>query len=272
MGARFVLAGRRALVTGAASGIGKATALELARRGARVVLADIDARGLEQVKEEGRALGGDFEAHALDVADAGAVDAFAERVQAEGPVDLLVNNAGVAVVAPFARTAEADWDWILGVNLHGTLRLTRAVLPAMTARRSGHVVVVASVAGLFAAPGMVAYTTTKFALVGFAEGLRLEVANAGIGVTVVCPGYVKTNLHGATRYDNPGFKRFLDDPPAWYGMSKERVAREIASAVEARKGVIVLGPEKIGWYLKRVAPEAAFAFARWVARRAGVEA
>src|SRR5262249_38414413 len=162
--------------------------------------------------------------------------------------------AGVAVVAPFAQTAPADWDWILGVNLHGTLRLTRALLPAMTERRTGHVVVVASFAGLVGAPGMVAYSTTKFALVGFAEALRLEVADAGVGATVVCPGYVRTNLHAATRYQNPGFQRFLDDPPSWYGMTTEKVGREIADAIEARKGTIVLGPEKVGWYLKRVAP------------------
>jgi short-subunit dehydrogenase len=272
MGARFVLTARRALVTGAASGIGRATALELARRGARALLADVNAEGLARAKEEAHAFGADVQTHVLDVADAGAVDALAARVLEDGPIDLLVNNAGVAVVAPFACTAPADWEWILGVNLHGTLRLTRALLPAMTARHDGHVVVVASMAGLVGAPGMVAYSTTKFALVGFAEALRLELADAGVGVTVVCPGYVRTNLHGATRYQNTGFRRFLDDPPAWYGMTTEKVAHDIADAVEARRGTLVLGPEKVGWYLKRLAPEAAFAVTRWVARCAGIDA
>jgi len=207
-------------------------------------------------------------ARTLDVADAGAVDAFATAVLAEDPVDVLVNNAGVAVVAPFAETAAADLEWISGINLLGPLRLTRAFLPSMVARRTGHVVMVASLAGLVGAPGMVAYTATKFGLVGFCESLRLELADSGVDVTAVCPGYVKTNLHLATRYGNAGFKRFLDAPPSWYGMEKEDVARAIVSdGIERKRPLLVLGPEKMGWWLKRIAPGAAFALTRWVAQR-----
>jgi short-subunit dehydrogenase len=129
---------------------------------------------------------------------------------------------------------------------------------------------VASLAGLIGAPGMVAYSTTKFAIVGFAEALQLELAGTGVGVTVVCPGFVRTNLARDTRYGNAGFRRFLSDPPSWYGMSKERVATALVNAVEARDRSVVLGPEKIGWWLKRVAPDAAFAVTRWVSRRYGI--
>src|SRR5262249_36867046 len=115
-------------LTGAASGIGKATAFELARRGARAVLVDKDERGLAAAEREARADGLGVSTHVLDVADGGAVDSLAARLLDDGPIDVLVNNAGVAVVAPFARTVPADWEWILGVNLHGTLRLTRALL------------------------------------------------------------------------------------------------------------------------------------------------
>jgi short-subunit dehydrogenase len=263
--------GLHALVTGSASGIGQATALELARRGARVTLVDIDSTGNEQTAEQVRALGGQARAYAVDVADASALEGLAASVMREGgPVDLLVNNAGVAVVAPFTRTAAADWEWIAGVNLWAPLRLTRALLPAMVERGSGHIVVVASLAGLVGAPGMVAYSTTKFAVVGFAEALRLELASTGVGVTVVCPGFVRTNLSMATRYDNAGFRRFLDEAPSWYGLTKESVATAIADAVATRRPMLVLGPEKIGWWLKRVAPEAAFAVLRWAAARSGV--
>jgi len=263
--------GKHALVTGAASGIGRATALELARRGARLELVDIDRDGVAATADAVRALGRDAEPHAVNLAKPAEIDDLAARVLRDrGPVDLLVNNAGVAVVAPFIRTTEADWEWLLSVNLWGPLRLTRALLPPMMERRQGHIVMVASLAGLVGAPGLVAYGTTKFALVGLTESLRLEIADAGVGVTLVCPGFVRTNFAKASRYDNGEFKRFLDEPPSWYGMTKERVASELADAVLERRPLVVLGPEKLGWWLKRLAPEAAFSVTRWAARRAGI--
>jgi len=151
------------------------------------------------------------------------------------------------------------------------VHVTRAFLPAMLARKRGHVVVVASVAGLVSAPGMVAYSTTKFAAVGFAEALRVEVEPHGIDVSVVCPGYVKTNLHRATRYANDAFRRFLDDPPRFYGMTDRAVGRAIANAVESRRDLVVLGPEKFGWWLKRLFPWAAHAMTKLVARWTGID-
>jgi len=143
-------------------------------------------------------------------------------------------------------------------------------LPGMLARRAGKIAFVASLAGLVGAPCMVAYSTTKFALVGFAEALRLELAGTGITVTAVCPGYVRTNLSRATRYHDEAFRRFVDDAPSWYGMKAERVARALADGVAEGRSLIVMGPEKIGWWLKRVAPDAAFALARWVKERTGI--
>lgn len=263
--------GKTVLLTGAASGIGRATALELARRGARLALADINAPGVSDAARAASALGAAATPFVVDLASAPAVDELAARVQRElGPVDILISNAGVAVVAPFASTSAADWDWIFGVNVLGPLRLTRALLPAMVARGSGHLVIVASLAGLVGAPGMVAYSTTKFALVGFAESLRLELAGTGVDVTAVCPGFVRTGLHRATRYGNPGFRRFLDEAPSYYGMTAEHVARRLVEAVLARRPLVVLGPEKLGWWLKRLAPEVAFALARWTAQRANI--
>jgi NAD(P)-dependent dehydrogenase (short-subunit alcohol dehydrogenase family) len=261
---KMSFSGKHVLVTGGGSGIGRATCLELAMRGSRIAVVDVDPLAAEATASAVRANGGDAQAYVVDVSCQRDVDALARDA---GPVDVLVNNAGVAVVAPFAETALTDWEWALGVNLWGPLRVTRAFLPQMVARGSGHVVVVASLAGLVGAPGMVAYSTSKFAVVGFAESLRHELAGAGVGLTVVCPGYVRTNLHRATRYSDDRFRRFLDAPPSWYGMTGEAVAKKLADAVARRRAMVVLGPERAGWWLKRLAPDLAFTVTRWVARR-----
>ncbi len=261
MAAPRALNGKHAVVTGAASGIGRATAIELARRGARVTVVDVDARGLAETAARIGAT-----SHVVDLADGAAIERFARDA---GDVDVLVSNAGIAVVAPFERTRDDDWERLLAVNLRASITLTRALLPSIRARR-GALVYVASLAGLIAAPGMVAYSTTKFALVGFAESLRLELAETGVDVTTVCPGYVRTGLHAATRYENDGFRRFLDAPPRFYGLTAARAAAEIADAIEARRALLVLGPERVGFWLKRAAPTTALRVTRWIAKRAGV--
>lgn len=262
----------KVLLTGAASGIGRACALELATRGAReLVLVDRDAERLElaarDIRERTRAV---VTTHVVDLADPTAIDALARTV---GGVDLLFSNAGVAVVKPLGETSSDDWQWIVDVNLWAPIRLVRAFVPAM--RPGGHIVLTASLAGLVGAPGMVAYSTTKFGLVGFAEALRHELD--GIAVTVVCPGYVKTDLHRATRYaDTDGTRhpiaRMLDAPPSWWGVSSERAAHRIADAIERREPQVVFGIEKLGWYLKRLSPSASFAISKWAARRMGIVA
>lgn len=256
------------LITGAASGIGRACAFELARRGAQLALADIDKAGLEQISG---VLGQRASTWVADLASPAEIDHLAQSVlQNFGHIDVLINNAGVAVVAPLEDTTEADWDWIFAVNVRAPIRLTRALLPHMFERGKGHIVLTASLAGLTGAPGMLAYATTKSALVGFAKSLRLDVASKGIDVTTVCPGYVRTNLHRNTRYANDGFKKFLDDPPAWYGVTQELAAVEIAGAIERKDPLLVFGLEKLGWWLERVSPAASFALAKWAGRRAGI--
>jgi NAD(P)-dependent dehydrogenase (short-subunit alcohol dehydrogenase family) len=260
-----------AIVTGAASGIGREIACALADQGATLGVVDINAAALAETVQLIQARGGTARSFVADLSKEEAITRLAQDIlQSFGHVDLLMNNAGVAVVAPLLSTKEQDWDWILAINLRAPIRLTRALLPSMIERRSGHIAFTASMAGLVGAPGMSAYSTTKFGLVGFAEALSLEVKDAGIDVTVVCPGYVRTNLHHATRYTNDSMKKLLDAPPSWYGVRQDDAGRRIVRALANKSPLFVFGVEKLGWWVKRLWPRAGLALSRLTARRMGL--
>jgi len=189
------LARRVALVTGGGRGIGREVTLALARRGCAVAVAARSREQVEDVAAAARRLGVDAVAHVLDVTDAEsvtrAVTAVADKL---GAVDVLVNNAGIAESAPLLKTDWELWDRHLKVNVTGPYLLTRAVLPGMLERRWGRVINVASLAGLYGAPYVTAYTASKHALVGFTRALAAEVAGRGVTVNAICPGYAKTDL------------------------------------------------------------------------------
>ena len=255
------LAGRTALVTGAASGIGRATALELARRGADLALCDLDAAGLEATAGEARALGREVLARVVDVAHDEAMRGFARAVHERTPaVDLLVNNAGVAIGGGFLDTSLEDWEWILGVNLRGVLLGCHHFVPAMLRRgRGGHVVVVASAAGFVANAALAAYCTTKFAVLGLAESLAEELAPHGIGVTAACPGLIDTPITRTARlrgpWDRPEVRERMVEGYRRRGYGPERVARALLRAVERGRVVAPIAPEAWAlYYAKRFAP------------------
>ena len=263
------LSGRWALVTGAASGIGRATALALACRGADLVICDIDEAGLDTVRGEIEALGRAVLARAVDVADREQMRAFAETVHAEIPaVDVLVNNAGVAVTATFVDTTLEDWDWILGTNLVGVIHGCHFFVPRMIERgQGGHVVNISSTAGYFALGTMSAYSATKFAVRGMSEVMHGELAVHGIGVTAVCPGIIDTPIVGTMRMrggDEEESRRRAVQVFTRRAYSPERLAEGILKAIRKNKVVAPITPEaRLFWWIVRWCPW----LAHWMNRR-----
>ncbi|WP_203777044.1 SDR family NAD(P)-dependent oxidoreductase, partial [Paractinoplanes deccanensis] len=244
----FAFAGRTCVVTGAASGIGAALALELARRRAVLVLVDRDADGMARVAEPARELGAaDVSAYEIDLSDGGdRADLAAEVGARHGGVDLLVNNAGVTLMGTFEQNSMADFDWLLEINLHAVVRMTKAFLPQLLARPGSHVVNVSSLFGLIAPAGQVAYVTSKFAVRGFTDALRNELEPRGVGVTVVHPGGIKTSIAANARLSagDPGgeqasqAKRFAERALT---MPAEEAARQIVAAIQRRRPRLVIG-------------------------------
>ena len=194
-----------AFITGAASGIGLGIARACAAAGMKVVMADIRESVLSAAAAELRALGGTVSSVGLDVTDRNAWAATINRVTQEvGEVDLLCSNAGVNFVGPAQQATYEDWDFALGVNVGGAINAVRTVVPRMIARnQGGHVVITSSVSGLFTGGGAAVYVTSKFALVGLGESLRADLRPHNIGVSVLCPGPVQSELFESTAEVRP---------------------------------------------------------------------
>jgi NAD(P)-dependent dehydrogenase (short-subunit alcohol dehydrogenase family) len=201
--------GKTAVVTGAASGIGRALAGRFAAEGMRVVLADVQQDALDQAHAELRESGADAIAVRTDVRKLDEVQALERSaVEAFGKVHILCNNAGVGAGGPMWETTEGDWEWVLGVNLWGVIHGVRTFLPGMIAHgEEGHVVNTASMAGMVAGPFMGPYNVSKFGVVALSETLfhDLRMANANINVSVLCPGFVNTNIGDAARNRPPEY-------------------------------------------------------------------
>jgi all-trans-retinol dehydrogenase (NAD+) len=227
---------RTALVTGAGSGIGRLLAGELARRGARLVLWDIDDDAVEVAVKEVETAGADAHAYCCDVSDRAAVYAMAERVQAEvGEVDVLVNNAGIVSGQPFLSLRDEDIERTFAVNTLGLYWTTKAFLPAMVTRGRGHLVTIASAAGLVGVARQADYSASKHAAVGFDQSLRVELAKIApaIRTTVVCPYYIDTGMFTGVR---TRFRRLLPI------LRAEDVARRIADAIDHDRPRLLLPP------------------------------
>jgi short-subunit dehydrogenase len=259
---RFTFAGRTCVITGAASGIGAALALDLARRHAVLALVDKDVAGLARVAELARAAGaGDVSEFVVDLSDGGdRLDLAAEVAARHGGVDLLVNNAGVALSGTFEQVSLKDFDWLMEINLHAVIRTTKAFLPQLLGRPGSHVVNLSSLFGLIAPPTQVAYVTSKFGVRGFTEALRHELGPRGVGVTVVHPGGIKTNIAANARLSGADLdgeqaaaaRRFTERALT---MPPEEAAAQIVAAVQGRKPrLVITRVAKVADVLARVTP------------------
>jgi NAD(P)-dependent dehydrogenase (short-subunit alcohol dehydrogenase family) len=250
---RFPL--RRAFVTGAGSGLGRSLCLELAGQGFTIGVQDLRAPAAEETLREVVARGGRGRVYAFDVSDGAAFAEAAKDYRREhAGVDLLVNNAGVAVAAALLDMTREDWDFLLAANLRGPIEGCRAFVPAMRDAGAGHVVNVASVAGLVPTASMGAYCVTKYGVVAYTESLRLELQGSGVCVSLVCPFFFKTALaqsaHGEARLI--AVAQWLMD----LGWTSDRIARHVLRAVERNRFYDVL-PQleaKAFWALRRLSP------------------
>jgi len=239
-----------AVLTGAASGIGAALAVDLARRGMHLALVDRDAAGLEASAARARGAGIVVSTHVLDVADHAAVAALPAAVLAtHGRVTVLVNNAGVALGGLFEQVSAEDFDWLMAINFGATVRLTRAFLPALGRERAAQLVNVSSIFGIIAPPGQTAYAASKFAVRGFSEALRheLEASDSPVGVTVVHPGGVRTSISENARLaqglDALQVQRERANWRSLLVLAPEAAAQAIAAGIARRAPRVLVGSD-----------------------------
>ncbi len=243
------LQGKVAVISGAAGGIGRATAVAFAERGTHLALADLKLEGLDETK----ALIGDrvrVSTHGVDVSDASRMARFrAEVLEAHGQVDVLVNNAGITEFATFAEQGLDVHERVIGVNLWGVLHGCRVFLPDLATRPDAHIVNISSLAGYVGIPYQALYCTTKFAVRGLSQALRAELARDGIGVTSVHPGAVRTGIlsHGGSA--DRGLSDKMADLMLRFGYPVERAGRKIVGAVRRNKRELRLAPESHATFL-----------------------
>ena len=253
--------GKVALVTGAASGLGRAIAVAFAEAGSDLVVADVDEVGLKETAGMVEAAGGRCMRQRVDVSDREQMEEMAEAVLEKfGRVDILVNNAGVAVGGELSDIPIEDIEWIVGVNLMGEVYGTRLFLPGMVERGRGHIVNVSSLSGLAVLPFHIPYTTTKFGITGFTEALWIEAGRHGVGVTLVCPGAIKTAIMSKARLHASDAVR--ERVEGWWtrrleerGSDPEEVARRVLDAVRRNRFLLITGFESHLLYnLRRLFP------------------
>ena len=269
----YEFSGGTAVVTGAASGIGEALAVQLAARGSHLVLVDRDADRLDDVAGQIRTrhMALTVDTHIADLSDDEQTAALAAMLaEAHPETTLLVNNAGVALGGRFDQVTLDEFDWVMAVNFRSVVRLTHALLPVLKAHPGAHLVNVSSVFGIFAPAGQAAYSASKFAVRGFSEAVRHELAENAVGVTVVHPGGIKTRIAESARtgsgvsaeeYEEgrKQFAKLLSMPP-------EKAAAQIMTAIEKRRPRLLIGwSAKVPDVLVRLMPGS---YWKLIARRA----
>lgn len=260
-------AGKVAAITGAGSGIGRALAIELARKHCALAISDVNEKGLAETADLARRLGVNVSTAKVDVAQREQVHTWAEQaLKDHRKLNLIFNNAGVAHAGTVEGTSYADYEWITSINYWGVIHGTKAFLPHLIASGDGHVVNVSSIFGLFAQPGMSAYNATKFAVRGFTEALRqeLDLRDCGVSATCVHPGGIKTNIARDARVDRSVealFGRDAADSQSLFAKAftttAEQAAKAILSGVRRNARRVLIGIDaRAADQMQRVLPGA----------------
>ena len=246
--------GKRALITGAASGIGRAVALRLAEEGCHLYLLDTDVSGLDETAASARKLGVEVIVARCDVSRSDEITASNQAMLSRwGQLDILVNNAGVAYSGPTENMTAAEWQWLLSINLLAPIQFVRELLPVLRKSRESHIVNIASIYGLVAFGRFTAYNVSKFGLVGLSESLRAEYGRQGIGVSTICPGFVSTNLFASALSGYPDGRK--PEPPRLLCTSPECVANKVIRAIYRDRRMTLITPlAHFLYHLSRFAP------------------
>ncbi len=256
------LEGKVAVVTGAGHGIGRETALALANKGCHLAICDVNEDALEALRGEMEAEGVTVTSHHVDVSDQTQMRQFtSDVVDAHGEVNILVNNAGVTVYASFEEHSIEDIEWIFSVNLWGVIYGCKFFLPHLKAAGEGHIVNLSSVFGIIAPPLQTSYVATKFAVRGFSESLRAELAGDNIGVTSVHPGAIQTNIVRNARLITDTHKELRDSTQRLFdrlGTTPDVVAARVVKAIEYNSPRVLITKEaRMADALKRLMPATA---------------
>lgn len=233
--------GKKALVTGAASGIGRGIALALAREGADLYLLDVDEAGLATVVAELQSLSVTALAAKCDLSQPAEITRVLNEMRMRWPqIDILVNNAGVAYYGPTHSMTAAQWDWLMSINLLAPIQITRELLPMLLEQPEAHILNVCSISGLVAGGRFAAYHTSKFGLIGYTEAIRAEYGRRGLGVSALCPGPVQTNLY--RKCASAKSDKSVPEPPGWLCCSVDAVAKAAIQCIRRNKRMKLIGP------------------------------
>ena len=248
-----VIRGKKAMVTGAASGIGRAIALELAKEGADLFLVDIQADALATVAQEARTFGVNVMTAVCDLTDPLQISSAVEQLRNTWKgLNILVNNAGTTYYGQTHRMTGEQWNRIMAVNLMAPIQLVHELLPMLLAADEAHILNVCSIFGLVTWRKTTAYQTSKFGLVGFSAALRAEYCNENFGVTALCPGFVRSSLLDDCETDKADRTVKV---PAWICASPEQTAAKAVRAIKKNKGLVLVTPAAhFYWRLMRFSP------------------
>jgi short-subunit dehydrogenase len=253
---------KKAMVTGAASGIGRAIALELAKEGAALFLLDIDAAKLDATTQEARSYGAEVVTTVCDLSDSAQINEAVSYFRTVwGRLDILVNNAGVAYYGGTHLMTEEQWRRIVSINLMAPMQLIHTLLPTLLLAGDAHILNVCSIFGLAPWRKTTTYQATKYGLVGLTAALRAEYFHAKLGATALCPGFVQTSLLQEATTAHPAWRKSL---VPWFCTTPEHVARKAVRAIQRNQGTVVVTPfAHIYWRLARLFPS----LADWLVRQ-----